>query len=187
MKGSILSSNLPEVIALTSNVFRDDRGFFTESFNAKRFDEVVGPGHVFLQDNHSRSACGVLRGLHYQIQQPQGKLIRVIEGTIFDVAVDIRQHSPTFGKWVGAELSADNNLQLWVPPDFAHGFLVISEFAQVLYKTTDFYAPQHERSIRWDDPDIGIDWPKIDVPVKLSSKDKNANFLRNAELPSLHQ
>jgi dTDP-4-dehydrorhamnose 3,5-epimerase len=187
MSLQVTETDLPGVLILKPKVFSDDRGFFFESFNSNSFIASTGNALSFVQDNHSRSTCGVLRGLHYQIQQPQGKLVRVIEGAIFDVAVDIRENSPTFGKWVGLELSADNNLQLWVPPDFAHGFLVVSEFAQVLYKTTDFFAPRHERSIRWDDPNIGIDWPKIATPPKLSNKDENANFLSDAELPSFSQ
>ncbi|MEN5035236.1 dTDP-4-dehydrorhamnose 3,5-epimerase [Pseudomonas sp. TWI929] len=161
---------IPEVILFEPRVFGDDRGFFFESFNQKIFDEVVGREVKFVQDNHSRSAKGVLRGLHYQLQQPQGKLVRVVQGEVFDVAVDARRNSPTFGKWVGAHLSAENKHQLWVPEGFAHGFVVLSETAEFLYKTTDFYAPAHERCIIWNDPDIGIEWP-IDFEPQLSTKD----------------
>jgi len=160
-------------------VFGDARGFFFESFNQKAFNEATGTNHAFVQDNHSRSSRGVLRGLHYQIQQPQGKLVRVARGAVFDVAVDIRKSSPTFGQWVGAELSEDNQHQLWVPPGFAHGFLVLSESADFLYKTTDYYAPQHERSIAWNDPSIGISWPALaqgQQPL-LSAKDSAAPLL----------
>ena len=143
---------IPDVLVIEPKVFGDARGFFLESFNQKAFDEAIGRHVDFVQDNHSRSAKGVLRGLHYQIQQPQGKLVRVVRGAVFDVAVDIRKSSPTFGHWVGVELSEENHKQLWVPEGFAHGFLVLSESADFLYKTTDYYAPAHERAIRWDDP-----------------------------------
>ena len=166
---------IPDVLIIEPKVFGDARGFFYESFNDRAFDEAVGRHVEFVQDNHSRSSKGVLRGLHYQIQQPQGKLVRVARGAVFDVAVDIRKSSPTFGKWVGVELSEDNHRQLWVPPGFAHGFLVLSETADFLYKTTDYYAPAHERCIAWDDPDVGIDWPLeeagINAPI-LSEKDR---------------
>ncbi len=185
MSLKITPTALPEVVILEPNVFFDDRGFFLESFNARAFNEVVGVPTSFVQDNHSKSSVGVLRGLHYQVKKPQGKLVRVLEGTIFDVAVDIRPGSSTFGKWCGVELSAESKRQLWVPPNFAHGFLVVSEVAQVLYKATDYYAPEHERSIRWDDPDIGIQWPKLATPPLLSTKDGEASFLVDAELPSL--
>ncbi|KXK71592.1 dTDP-4-dehydrorhamnose 3,5-epimerase [Pseudomonas monteilii] len=168
MKATLLA--IPEVILFEPRVFGDDRGFFFESFNQKVFDEVVGREVNFVQDNHSRSAKGVLRGLHYQLQQAQGKLVRVVQGEVFDVAVDVRRDSPNFGKWVGAHLSAENKHQLWVPEGFAHGFVVLSEAAEFLYKTTDFYAPAHERCIIWNDPDIGIDWP-IDFEPQLSAKD----------------
>ena len=176
---------IPEVVLIEPKVFGDARGFFFESFNQKAFNEATGTNHQFVQDNHSRSAKGVLRGLHYQIQQPQGKLVRVVRGAVFDVAVDIRKSSPTFGQWVGAELSDDNQHQLWVPPGFAHGFVVLSDSADFLYKTTDYYAPQHERCILWNDPAIGIDWPLaahgIDEPL-LSDKDRAGVPLAQADL-----
>lgn len=177
MKATRLS--IPEVVLIEPKVFGDARGFFFESFNQKAFNEATGTHHAFVQDNHSRSSRGVLRGLHYQIQQPQGKLVRVARGAVFDVAVDIRRSSPTFGQWVGVELSEDNQHQLWVPPGFAHGFVVLSESADFLYKTTDYYAPQHERSIAWNDPSIGISWPALaqgQQPL-LSAKDSAAPLL----------
>ena len=170
---------IPEVLLIEPKVFGDARGFFFESFNQKAFNEATGTNHSFVQDNHSRSSRGVLRGLHYQIQQAQGKLVRVARGAVFDVAVDIRGSSPTFGQWVGAELTEDNQHQLWVPPGFAHGFVVLSESADFLYKTTDYYAPQHERSIAWNDPSIGISWPALaqgQQPL-LSAKDSAAPLL----------
>lgn len=162
---------IPEVLVIEPKVFGDARGFFYESFNNKAFDDAVGRHVEFVQDNHSRSAKGVLRGLHYQIQQPQGKLVRVVRGAVFDVAVDIRKSSPTFGKWVGVELSEDNHKQLWVPEGFAHGFLVLSETAEFLYKTTDYYAPAHERCIAWNDGLLDISWPALEVQPRLSEKD----------------
>ncbi|MDM0011084.1 dTDP-4-dehydrorhamnose 3,5-epimerase [Variovorax sp. J22P168] len=165
---------IPDVLVIEPKVFGDARGFFYESFNQKAFDEAVGRQVEFVQDNHSRSVKGVLRGLHYQIQQPQGKLVRVARGEVFDVAVDIRESSPTFGRWVGVELSEHNHKQLWIPAGFAHGFLVTSESADFLYKTTDYYAPEAERSILWNDPIIGIQWPHMAVAAKLSAKDQNA-------------
>ncbi|HMZ85069.1 dTDP-4-dehydrorhamnose 3,5-epimerase [Acidovorax sp. 210-6] len=177
MKATRLS--IPEVVLIEPKVFGDARGFFFESFNQKAFNEATGTNHQFVQDNHSRSSRGVLRGLHYQIQQPQGKLVRVARGAVFDVAVDIRRSSPTFGQWVGVELSEDNQHQLWVPPGFAHGFVVLSESADFLYKTTDYYAPQHEHSIAWNDPSIGISWPALaqgQQPL-LSAKDSAAPLL----------
>ena len=177
MKATRLS--IPEVVLIEPKVFGDARGFFFESFNQIAFNEATGTNHQFVQDNHSRSRRGVLRGLHYQIQQPQGKLVRVARGAVFDVAVDIRRSSPTFGQWVGVELSEDNQHQLWVPPGFAHGFVVLSESADFLYKTTDYYAPQHERSIAWNDPSIGISWPALaqgQQPL-LSAKDSAAPLL----------
>lgn len=173
---------IPEVIVIEPKVFGDARGFFYESFNSRAFDELVGRHVEFVQDNHSRSTKGVLRGLHYQIQQPQGKLVRVARGAVFDVAVDIRKSSKTFGQWVGVELTEDNHRQLWVPPGFAHGFLVVSETADFLYKTTDYYAPAHERCIVWNDPRIGIEWPEIDVAPKLSGKDAAGSALSVAEV-----
>jgi dTDP-4-dehydrorhamnose 3,5-epimerase len=176
---------IPEVVLLEPKVFGDARGFFLESFNQRAFREATGVDVQFVQDNHSRSARGVLRGLHYQIRQPQGKLVRVVRGSVFDVAVDVRRSSPTFGRWVGAELSEQNQHQLWVPAGFAHGFVVLSESADFLYKTTEYYAPEHERCIAWNDPAIGIDWPLaahgIQAPV-LSSKDTAGASLREAEV-----
>jgi len=166
-----VSTDLPGVIILEPKVFGDQRGFFFESFNARSFAGATGIQREFVQDNHSRSQRGVLRGLHYQVQQTQGKLVRVTAGEVYDVAVDIRRSSPTFGRWVGVHLSAENNRQLWVPEGFAHGFVVLSEFAEVLYKTTDYYTPEHERCIRWDDPTLAIDWP-LDGAPQLSAKDQ---------------
>jgi len=163
---------LPDVLIIEPKVFGDARGFFYESFNQAQFNEATGAGHQFVQDNHSRSSKGVLRGLHYQIQQPQGKLVRVVRGAVFDVAVDIRRSSSTFGQWVGAELSEDNCRQLWIPTGFAHGFLVLSDTADCLYKTTGYYAPMHERCIAWNDADIGIEWPLGSLPPVLSAKDQ---------------
>jgi dTDP-4-dehydrorhamnose 3,5-epimerase len=171
---------IPDVILLEPKVFGDDRGFFFESFNQARFDAAIGRTATFVQDNHSRSARNVLRGLHYQIQQPQGKLVRVIQGEVFDVAVDIRKSSPTFGQWVGEILSAENKRQLWVPEGFAHGFVVLSDATEVLYKTTDYYAPEHERCIVWNDPTIGIQWPIKGAPV-LSAKDRQGVSLAEAQ------
>lgn len=171
---------IPDVIVFEPRVFGDDRGFFFESFNHKVFEEVVGRTVRFLQDNHSRSAKGVLRGLHYQIKQPQGKLVRVTHGEVFDVAVDLRKSSATFGQWVGVLLSAENKKQLWIPEGFAHGFVVLSENAEFLYKTTDYWAPEHERSLAWDDATIGIDWPLEQQPV-LSAKDQKAVSFEVAE------
>ena len=161
---------IPGVLIIEPEVFGDSRGFFYESFNQKAFNKATGTDCQFVQDNHSRSAKDVLRGLHYQVNQPQGKLVRVVRGAVFDVAVDIRKGSPTFGKWVGMELSEENCRQLWIPEGFAHGFLVTSDSADFLYKTTDYYAPAHERCIVWNDADIGIDWPVAASP-KLSAKD----------------
>ena len=172
---------LPEVLVIEPKVFGDERGFFTESFNQRAFNEAVGYEVNFVQDNHSRSARGVLRGLHYQLPpHAQGKLVRVTSGAVFDVAVDMRRSSPNFGKWVGEELSTSNHKQLWIPPGFAHGFLVLSESADFLYKTTDYYAPQAEGSVRWDDPDIGITWPQLGAGPQLSDKDANAPRLPDA-------
>jgi dTDP-4-dehydrorhamnose 3,5-epimerase len=172
---------IPNVIVIEPQVFADERGFFLESYQKERFSEAGIP-FDFVQDNHSKSQQGVLRGLHYQIQQPQGKLVRVIAGEIFDVAVDIRKNSPTFGKWVGDYLSADNKKLFWVPAGFAHGFLVTSPIAEVLYKTTDYYAPQWERAIIWNDPVINIVWPLKGLHPVLSSKDRAAKFLNEAEV-----
>ena len=177
---------LPGVLILTPRIFGDDRGFFFESFNMRVFSDHTGENHQFVQDNHSKSSRGVLRGLHYQLGRPQGKLVRVVEGSIFDVAVDIRENSPTFGKWAGVELTAENKKQLWVPPDFAHGFVVTSDSAEVLYKATDFYSPDHERSIIWDDEKIAIDWPDFGATPILSSKDAEAPSLVMAEIPTFN-
>ncbi|TVT47847.1 MAG: dTDP-4-dehydrorhamnose 3,5-epimerase [Denitromonas halophila] len=177
----VTATDLPEVMIIEPKVFGDARGFFLESFNAKAFAEATGVDLPFVQDNHSRSAQGVLRGLHYQIQQAQGKLVRVVRGSVFDVAVDVRRSSSNFGRWVGVELSEDNNRQLWVPPGFAHGFLVLSDSADFLYKTTDYYAPEHERSVLWNDPAIGIEWPLTGEPL-LSGKDKAGVLLKDAEV-----
>jgi dTDP-4-dehydrorhamnose 3,5-epimerase len=173
---------IPDVICFTPKVFGDDRGFFYESFNQCVFEQALGqPAPHFVQDNHSRSAKGVLRGLHYQIRQPQGKLVRVTQGEVFDVAVDIRQSSPTFAKWVGETLSAQNKRQIWIPPGFAHGFLVLSETAEFLYKATDFWAPQFERCIAWNDPAIGVKWPLHGITPALSGKDAHGRLLVQAE------
>ena len=171
MPYTVTPTALPEVLMLEPKVFGDARGFFFESFNQKAFNDATGTNHQFVQDNHSRSAQGVLRGLHYQIQQPQGKLVRVVRGAVIDVAVDIRKSSPTFGQWVAEELSEDNHRQLWVPPGFAHGFVVLSEMAEFLYKTTDYYAPAFERCIAWDDPTLAIDWKLSGRQPLLSAKD----------------
>jgi len=179
---NIIPTALPEVLIIEPKVFGDARGFFFESFNQQRFDEATGTRFHFVQDNHSRSAKGVLRGLHYQIQQAQGKLVRVARGAVFDVAVDVRKSSPRFGQWVGVELSEDNQRQLWVPPGFAHGFLVLSDSADFLYKTTDYYAPTHERSIAWNDPALGIVWPDIGMAPQLSAKDAVSPPLAQAEV-----
>lgn len=174
-------TSIPEVLVLEPKVFGDARGFFYESFNQRVFNEATGLDVTFVQDNHSRSARGVLRGMHYQVRQPQGKLVRVVRGAVFDVAVDLRRSSPTFGKWAGIELTEENNLQFWVPPGFAHGFVVLSESADFLYKATDYYAPAHERSIAWNDPDIGIVWP-AGIEPRLSEKDLRAASLSTAEV-----
>ena len=182
-----LPTALAGVFILEPTVFGDARGFFLESYNRRRFAAATGVDLDFVQDNHSRSAKGVLRGLHYQLRQPQGKLVRVVQGAVFDVAVDIRAGSPSFGRWVGVELTAENQRQLWVPPGLAHGFVVLSDSADFLYKTTDYYAPEHERCIAWDDPAIGIDWPLaahgIAAPL-LSAKDRAGVPLAQAELPA---
>ena len=173
---------IPDVVLIEPKVFGDARGFFFESFNQKAFNEATGTHFQFVQDNHSRSGRGVLRGLHYQVQQPQGKLVRVARGAVFDVAVDIRKSSATFGQWVGVELSEDNHRQLWVPAGFAHGFLVLSETADFLYKTTDYYAPAHERCIAWNDARLGIAWPALGMPPQLSAKDAAGLGLGQAEV-----
>jgi dTDP-4-dehydrorhamnose 3,5-epimerase len=168
MKATALE--IPDVLLIEPTVFGDARGFFFESFNARSFEAATGLKRSFVQDNHSKSSRNVLRGLHYQIQQPQGKLVRVVQGEVFDVAVDLRKSSRTFGKWVGAHLSGENKRQLWVPEGFAHGFVVLSDTAEFLYKTTDYYAPQHERSLLWNDPTLNIQWPIEGMPV-LAAKD----------------
>ena len=173
-------TSIPDVVIIEPKVFGDERGFFYESFNERKFRELTGVTLPFVQDNHSKSARNVLRGLHYQIRQPQGKLVRVVAGSVFDVAVDLRRSSPNFGKWVGVELSAENKRQLWIPPGFAHGFVVTSDYAEFLYKTTDYWAPEHERALRWDDPAVGIEWPFGGEP-QLSAKDAQANKLNEAE------
>lgn len=177
----IQSTAISDVLILTPDVYGDDRGFFFESFNQQRWQKQTGLSTRFVQENHSRSLQNVLRGLHYQIQQPQGKLVRVIVGEVFDVAVDIRKYSPTFGKWVGEHLSAENKKQFWVPKGFAHGFVVLSEVAEFLYLTTDYYAPQHERAILWNDPDLAINWPMQGEPL-LSDKDKQATAFKDADI-----
>jgi dTDP-4-dehydrorhamnose 3,5-epimerase len=171
---------IPDVLVIEPKVFGDARGFFMESWNARTFAEAGLPA-TFVQDNHSRSPRGVLRGLHYQIVQPQGKLVRVVSGEVFDVAVDLRRASPTFGRWVGERLSGDNKRMLWIPPGFGHGFLVLSEAADFLYKTTDYYAPEHERVIAWNDPDLAIAWPLAGAPT-LSARDSAGARLRDAEV-----
>ncbi len=178
---NVIPTALPGVLVIEPRVFGDARGFFFESFNQRAFNAAVGADVQFVQDNHSRSAKGVLRGLHYQTRQTQGKLVRVARGRVFDVAVDIRKSSPHFGKWVGIELSDDRHQQLWVPPGFAHGFMVLSESADFLYKTTDYYAPEFERSIAWNDPAIGVQWPAIDVPLCLAEKDQRGLPLHLAD------
>jgi len=178
----VVATAIPEVKLLEPRVFGDDRGFFMESYNRRTFTELTGIDVDFVQDNHSRSAKGVLRGLHYQIRQPQGKLVRVVSGAVFDVAVDLRRSSPTFGRWVGEVLSAENRRQLWVPAGFAHGFLVLSDTAEFLYKTTDYYAPEHERCIAWNDPDLNVAWPLDGTVPSLSAKDTQGLSFRDAEL-----
>lgn len=173
---------LPEVLIIEPKVFGDQRGFFFESFNQKAFNDATGLDAKFVQDNHSRSTKGVLRGLHYQIQQPQGKLVRVVRGSVFDVAVDIRKSSAHFGRWVGVELSEENHRQLWVPPGFAHGFLVTSDTADFLYKTTDYYAPEFERCLAWNDPGVGVEWPLAGNAPQLSVKDQAGGLLANAHV-----
>lgn len=178
---NVLPTEISDVLILEPKVFGDERGFFLESYNSRTFAEKTGVTAQFVQDNHSHSHQHILRGLHYQIEQPQGKLVRTIAGSILDVVVDLRRSSPTFGQWVSYILSSENKRQIWVPPGFAHGFLVISEFAEVLYKTTDYYAPQHERCILWNDPDLAIDW-QLTVPPILSAKDQNGQLFKIAEV-----
>ncbi|PZO19050.1 MAG: dTDP-4-dehydrorhamnose 3,5-epimerase [Leptolyngbya foveolarum] len=178
----ITPTKISEVLVIEPRVFQDERGFFLESFNQKAFDEATGTSYAFVQDNHSSSSAGILRGLHYQIQNAQGKLVRAVVGSIYDVAVDIRRGSPTFGKTVGKILSAENKKQLWIPPGFAHGFYVLSETADVLYKATDFYSPEHERSIVWNDLDLNIQWPTAGKDPILSGKDAAGDSLKEADL-----
>ena len=182
---NVIPTTIPDVLIMEPRVFGDERGFFMESFNRRQFAEAVGRDVDFVQDNHSRSVRGVLRGLHYQLEHAQGKLVRVVAGAVYDVAVDVRKSSPTYGKWVGEVLSAENKRMLWLPEGFAHGFLVLSETADFLYKTTDYYAPQAERCIAWDDADLGVEWP-LDglggVPVQLSAKDKLGVRFADAEV-----
>lgn len=174
-------TSIPDVLLIEPKVFGDERGFFFESFSQRQWQQATGLNTAFVQHNHSRSLKNVLRGLHYQVQQPQGKLVRVVQGEVFDVAVDIRRSSPTFGQWAGEILSAENKRQLWVPEGFAHGFLVLSESAEFLYQTTNYYAPEHERAIIWNDPDLNIVWPLTGEP-NLSAKDRQAKSFREAEL-----
>ena len=176
----VTQSELPDVLIIEPKVFGDERGFFMESYNKRDFKQATGLDADFVQDNHSRSVRNVLRGLHYQVRQAQGKLVRVVAGELYDVAVDLRKSSPTFGRWVGFALSAENRRMAWIPPGFAHGFLVISESAEFLYKTTDYYAPQHEKTILWNDSEIGIRWPLAGRPV-LSAKDSNGTRFRDAD------
>ncbi|RZI71985.1 MAG: dTDP-4-dehydrorhamnose 3,5-epimerase [Pseudomonas sp.] len=178
----ITKTAIPEVLVFEPRKFEDERGFFFESFNRRIFNEAVGSNIEFVQDNHSRSAAGVLRGLHYQIRQSQGKLVRAIKGAVFDVAVDIRKDSPTLGHWVGVELTEHNHKQVWIPVGFAHGFMVLSESADVQYKTSDYYAPKEERCIVWNDKDLGIDWPQIGRSPVLSEKDFKGVSFSDAEL-----
>jgi dTDP-4-dehydrorhamnose 3,5-epimerase len=177
----VVETSLLGVLVIEPQVFGDNRGFFYESFNLRKFESLTGLQPDFVQDNHSGSSKGVLRGLHYQIKQPQGKLVRVVKGEVFDVVVDIRKSSPTFGQSMGITLSEENNKQLWVPIGFAHGFLVTSDFAEFLYKTTDYWAPEYERSIAWNDPELNIQWPLLELPA-LSKKDQEGALLRNAEV-----
>jgi dTDP-4-dehydrorhamnose 3,5-epimerase len=178
----IIPQSIPDILLVEPRVFGDARGFFFESFNQRVFDQATGAVHRFVQDNHSRSRRGVLRGLHYQIRQPQGKLVRVARGAVWDVAVDLRAGSPTFGQWEGIELSEDNQRQLWIPPGFAHGFLVLSDSADFLYKTTDYYAPEHERCIAWNDPQLAIRWPLEGAAPTLSAKDAQGQPFAGAEV-----
>ncbi len=177
----IIFAEIPDILIIEPQIFQDNRGFFFEAFNFKKFTDKTGININFVQDNHSYSKRNVLRGLHYQIEQPQGKLVRTVVGSIFDVAVDIRKSSPTFGKWVGYEISAENKRQIWIPPGFAHGFMVLSEVAEVLYKTTDYYAPLGERTILWNDTELAIDWQGIDGPI-VSEKDAAGKPFKVAEV-----
>ena len=181
MAYDVMPTSLPEVLLLQPKVFCDQRGFFFESFNARDFKNATGLERSFVQDNHSCSKKGVLRGMHYQIQHPQGKLVRVVQGEVFDVAVDLRRSSPTFGKWISAVLSSENKLQLWIPEGFAHGFLVLSDRAEFLYKSTDYWYPEHERSILWNDPAMGIGWP-LTEPPQLAKKDEMGQQINEADV-----
>ena len=181
MPYQVIETALPSVLVLEPKVYGDERGFFFESFNQRDFQQATGLDVQFVQDNHSKSSRGVLRGLHYQINHPQGKLVRVTQGSVFDVCVDLRRRSSHFGTWVGLELSAENKRQIWIPPGFAHGFLVMSDTAEFLYKTTDYWYPEHERSLRWDDPRVGIDWPLSVAPL-LAAKDLAGKLLEQADL-----
>lgn len=178
----ITPTGIADVLLIEPSVFGDERGFFFESFNLRAFRQASRLSGDFVQDNHSKSARNVLRGLHYQIRQPQGKLVRVTAGSVYDVAVDIRRQSPTFGRWVGQVLSGDNKKQLWIPPGFAHGFVVLSESAEFLYKTTDYWAPEHERCIMWNDPELAIEWPELEGPPLLSKKDALGSAFSAAEV-----
>ncbi|TDF79970.1 dTDP-4-dehydrorhamnose 3,5-epimerase [Pseudomonas sp. H9] len=178
---NVTTTELPDVLIIEPQVFGDSRGFFFESFNDRVFRELTGVVKTFVQDNHSRSEKGVLRGLHYQLENTQGKLVRVIHGEVLDIAVDVRRSSPCFGKWVGARLSAENRRQMWVPEGFAHGFVVLSDSAEVVYKTTDYYNPAAERCIRWDDPDLAIDW-QLSEPPRLSEKDQRGKLLKELDV-----
>ncbi len=179
---NVISTALPEVLVLEPKVFGDSRGFFFESYNRKTFTADTGLDVEFVQDNHSRSARGVLRGIHYQLVRPQGKLVRAVAGAVWDLAVDLRRSSPRFGRWVGVELGAENQRQLWVPPGFGHAFVVLSETADFLYKTTDYWYPEHERSVVWNDPDLAIDWPLDGAVPQLAAKDAQAPRLAEAEV-----
>jgi dTDP-4-dehydrorhamnose 3,5-epimerase len=181
MPYTVTPTAIPDVLMLEPKVFSDDRGYFFESYNARDFMDATGLQVEFVQDNHSMSTKGVLRGLHYQIQHPQGKLLRVVKGSVFDVAVDLRKSSPTFGRWVGAMLSAENRRQLWIPPGFAHGFLALSDTAEVLYKITDYWYPEHERTLLWNDPTLGVAWP-VDGEPRLAAKDVEGKLLGEVEL-----
>jgi dTDP-4-dehydrorhamnose 3,5-epimerase len=181
MPYTVIPTAIPDVLVLEPSVFGDDRGYFFESYNARDFQEATGSQVEFVQDNHSMSEKGVLRGLHFQIRHPQGKLLRVLSGSVFDVAVDLRRSSATFGRWAGALLSADNRRQLWIPPGFAHGFLALSDKTEVLYKTTDYWYPEYERTLSWKDPSLGIDWPIDDEP-RVAAKDVNGKLLEEVEV-----
>ncbi len=181
MSVNVVQTDLPDVLILEPKVFGDARGFFLESWNARVFREATGCDNAFVQDNHSRSRRHVLRGMHYQLVRPQGKLVRVVAGEVFDVAVDLRRSSPSFGRWTGVRLDASGHRQLWVPPGFGHGFLVLSETADLLYKTTEYWYPEHDRALAWNDPDLAIDWPLLGATPQLAAKDAVAPRLRDAQ------